>query len=123
MGALTLVHLLEPDDALAQRVSASLAGRGCLVHCSSDASDALRFLGVMVPSVIVMDLGAFGSDDAARIAARLATDPALRSVPKIAVGTQAPADDGVHAVFVRKPFDVAELVAAIAGVSPHALSG
>lgn len=114
--------LVVEDDAAIQRLLADiLEDEGYEVLTTTDGESALGLLETIEPAVVLLDirlpgLGGYGVIDAYR------GMPVPKHAPIILVSASRPTGDLPDGVvgFVRKPFDLDELVARVAEALPNA---
>ncbi len=131
------VVVVEDDDALAELVEESLAGRGLTVRRIRDGVQALRLLGGEHPSLrpraIILDVGLPGMDGLS-VLRRLVDDGTARRTPVVMLTARAAEAEVLHALelgafdHVAKPFSVNELLHRVrramdAGAAPPRPSG
>ena len=122
MSALTgpprRVLVVEDDPGVARAMLWALEDAGYAVGHAAEGNAALRWLEAWSPpDAILVDLVMPGMDGPTLIR-HLAADPRWSSVPVI-VASAAPAADsrlepGTYRSFLRKPFDLDELIVAVA---------
>ena len=115
------VLLVDDDAAVRHSVHRALEARGCTVVEAADAHEAQQALARARPDVVVMDLvlpGMEGREAANLISARQPGVPILfitgyTSRESMRAGTLSQED-----AFMRKPFELSELIEAIARLLP-----
>ncbi|ABS01822.1 response regulator [Kineococcus radiotolerans] len=110
--------VVDDDEMISHLVSAGLRAAGMTVVTASDGREALQRLAEAVPDVVVSDVNMPGMDGFALVS-RLRAEPATRAVPLVFLTSRAEASDALAALrlgaddYVRKPFDLTELVARV----------
>jgi CheY-like chemotaxis protein len=116
-----LALIADDEPAIRELLASLLADEmGFAVIQVADGTTALARLLVELPDVLVLDHRMPGCDGF-EVARRLRADPATRGVPILGISAHAAAEDALAAGcdrFIRKPFDLDEVVAAV-----HALVG
>jgi CheY-like chemotaxis protein len=125
-GGLNLhgLHIIAVDDDLEMLglLRTILEGAGAKVTTVATATGALQTLNLLRPDVLVADLGMPMMDGFSLIhRVRHASDPAVRSIPAVAVTGRAEAEERVlesgFEIYLPKPVDPDELVAAVGGLA------
>ncbi|WP_432488491.1 response regulator [Kineococcus sp. SYSU DK018] len=110
--------VVDDDELISQLVSAGLRAAGMTVVTASDGREALARLAEAVPDVVVSDVNMPGMDGFALVS-RLRAEPATRAVPLVFLTSRTDPSDALAALrlgaddYVRKPFDLPELVARV----------
>jgi len=109
------ILVVEDDRAVTQLLEAALDARGASVTIAESASDLDRALGEGSYDVALLDLSPIASDPAGAIAKLRTSSPAIRVV-LISGSADALPESVTRAAsdLVRKPFEVREVVAALA---------
>jgi DNA-binding response OmpR family regulator len=110
------VVVLDDESGLTDVVAAALTKAGFCVHTGSDGAEGLRLISKIVPDIVLLDcmmpvLNGPGVFRAMRADGRLARIPVLvmSSLPE----SEAVADIGGYEAFLRKPFPLDALLAAV----------
>lgn len=112
------VLVVDDDEMVVALVQLGLESAGLEVVTAADGDEALARLAEAVPDVVVSDVNMPGMDGLALVA-RLRSEPAMRTVPLIFLTSRDGAQDVLQGLrlgaddYVRKPFDLAELVARV----------
>ncbi|WP_432571975.1 response regulator [Kineococcus sp. SYSU DK005] len=110
--------VVDDDELISHLVCAGLRAAGMTVVTASDGREALLRLAEAVPDVVVSDVNMPGMDGFALVS-RLRAEPATRAVPLVFLTSRADPSDALAALrlgaddYVRKPFDLPELVARV----------
>ena len=111
------VLLLEDDPAVQALVDLGLTTRGATVATASTREELTAMIGKGVFDVALLDLSPLGKTPATVLALLQSRCPSLRVV--VISGSVAPDVDAPNiAAWVRKPFEVRELVEALARIRP-----
>ncbi len=120
------VHVIAVDDDLEMLglLRAILEGAGAKVTTVATATGALQTINLLRPDVLVADLGMPMMDGFSLIhRVRHASDPHVRTIPAVAVTGRAEYEartmvlESGFEMYLPKPVDPAELVAAVAGLA------
>jgi CheY-like chemotaxis protein len=118
------VHVIAVDDDLEMLglLRAILEGAGAKVTTVATATGALQTINLLRPDVVVADLGMPMMDGISLIhRIRNASDPQVRTIPAVAVTGRVEYEEMVREsgfeMYLPKPVDPAELVAAIADLA------
>ena len=122
---LTGLEVLVVDDEPDARelVSRILQNHGARVSTAESAEEALRLLEIATPDVLVSDVGMPGMDGYQLIRHIRATEARGQRLPALALTAFARAEDRKRAMLagyqshLAKPFDTAELVLMVAGLT------
>lgn len=108
------VLVIEDDAAVLVLLETALGGRGVDVRCARDRAEIERATREEAFDAALIDLSPLGDQGASLIEALRAKNPEVRVV--LISGNASPPDDLVRACesWVRKPFDLAEITAALA---------
>lgn len=108
------VLIVEDDAAVLVLLETALGGRGADVRCARDAVEIERATRERVFDAALLDLSPLGDAGAALVAALRAKNPDIRVV--LISGHASPPDEllGLCETWVRKPFDLSEITAALA---------
>lgn len=116
--------LLVEDNALNRdMLSRRLLRRGHQVVFATDGLQAVEMASREAPALVLMDMG-LPVIDGWEATRRIKADPALRTIPVIALTAHAMAEDHDRALaagcddFDTKPVDIARLMAKIAALVP-----
>ena len=106
--------VVEDEPSIAELVRLILEGAGHRVTVAGDGRAALRRLGEAPYDLVVSDV-LLPFLDGAALARAMQADPALRAIPLVLMSAGHVAADGAapHAAFLRKPFDLEELLAIV----------
>jgi len=115
------VHVIAVDDDLEMLglLRTILESAGAKVTTTATATGALQTMNMLRPDVLVADLGMPVMDGISLIhRVRHASDPQVRAIPAVAVTGRAEYEEMVlesgFEMYLPKPVDPAELVAAVA---------
>lgn len=115
-GKPSRVLVVEDDEAIRALLTELLAEEGYAVRAAADGQEALALLAGWRPDAIVLDLVMPVMDGWAFRAAQRQR-PALRDVPVVVVSASGdlgpPVEALAPAAVLPKPFDIAQLVAAV----------
>jgi CheY-like chemotaxis protein len=118
------VHVIAVDDDLEMLgfLRAALEAAGAKVTTVATATGALQTINLLRPDVLVADLGMPMMDGISLIhRIRNASDPQVRAIPAVAVTGRAEYEEMVREsgfeMYLPKPVDPAELVAAVADLA------
>jgi CheY-like chemotaxis protein len=118
------VHVIAVDDDLEMLglLRTILEGAGAKVTAVATATGALQTINLLRPDVLVADLGMPMMDGISLIhRLRNASDPQVRAIPAVAVTGRAEYEEMVREsgfeMYLPKPVDPAELVAAVADLA------
>jgi DNA-binding response OmpR family regulator len=120
------VHVIAVDDDLEMLglLRAILEGAGAKVTTVSNAAGALQTINLLRPDVLVADLAMPMMDGFSLIhRVRHASDPYVRTIPAVAVTGRAESEaramvlQSGFEIYLPKPVDPAELVAAVSGLA------
>ena len=106
--------VVEDEPSIAELVRLTLEEAGHRVTVVGDGRAALRRLAETPYDLVVSDV-MLPLLDGAALARAMRADPALRAIPLILMSADHLAPDGAapHAAFLRKPFDLEELLATV----------
>jgi DNA-binding response OmpR family regulator len=119
------LHVIAVDDDLEMLglLRTILEGAGAKVTTVATATGALQTLNLLRPDVLVADLGMPMMDGFSLIhRVRHASDPVVRTIPAVAVTGRAESEaramvlESGFEIYLPKPVDPDELVAAVAGL-------
>jgi CheY-like chemotaxis protein len=120
------LHIVAVDDDLEMLglLRTILEGAGAKVTTVTNATGALQTLNLLRPDVLVADLAMPMMDGFSLIhRVRHASDPVVRGIPAVAVTGRAESEaramvlDSGFEIYLPKPVDPDELVAAVAGLA------
>lgn len=110
-----LILVVDDDEAIRALIADLLTGEGYRVESAGNGADALLVMARVVPTLILLDLNMAVLDGFGFVAALVALG---LLVPTVLVSTAT--DLPLHAAeleavaFIRKPFDIAHLLATVA---------
>ena len=115
-AAAPLVVICEDDRPVAECFAEVLEAAGYRAVVAADGEAAIRLAAELRPAAIVLDLGLPGLDGGAALA-RLKADRRTAAIP-VVIASARPGqvtflDRGQAAAVLEKPFDIAELEAAV----------
>ena len=113
-GARILV--IEDDDAVIDLLEMALEARGATVVSVKTRADLPRALGTGAFDAALLDMSPLLGDVAGAVDQLRRSSPSARLV--VMSGSVPNADIGAAAVWVRKPFEVREIVDALANIAP-----
>lgn len=121
-----LILLVEDDVAIRETVSECLSSEGYRVAAAEHGADALaRLTGGERPALVLLDL-VMPVMNGAELVARVRAEPSLAGLPVVlmtaAISVPTEALPQVDATLV-KPFDLDDLLAAVARLAPLAQAG
>ena len=105
----------DDDPSIRDIVVAVLTDQGFLCHGVENGAQLVRALGVVRPAAVVLDMR-MPQLDGFGVLEHLRTDPALGSIPVVALSAAAEPERALSAGcrwFVPKPFDLDRLVDAV----------
>jgi CheY-like chemotaxis protein len=111
-----VILVVDDDDEIRELMVAAFEDEGYHVLQAADGAQALHLVSQAVPSVVLLDIQMPGIDGL-EVARRLKADPATAAIPLVAVSAHARTKDVLASgccAFVTKPFDLAELISAVA---------
>lgn len=122
-GPVRVVLVVEDDEAIAQLLAGAINDEpGYVALRVSKGTDALRALGTVNTDLVLMDIGLPGLSGL-EVLDRMRKDERLRTVPVVFETATAPAHAkdmrarGI-AAYVKKPFDLNEIVAFVKKLAP-----
>ena len=112
----TRIHVVEDDAHVTQLLDAALTARGATVTIARNRAELDAVLGATEPhDAVLMDLSPIAADPDTAIAAVRANSPLATLVVISGSAEELPVPlQADHVRFVRKPFEVGEIVAALA---------
>jgi CheY-like chemotaxis protein len=112
---LKTILIIEDERIIAEILSAVLEDEGYNVQVADNGKEGIATLKSTHPDLVLCDLMMPIADGRA-VARAMAADPTTRSIPLIimSAGGKPPTDPGVrYNVFLRKPFDLNQLIATV----------
>lgn len=112
------ILVIDDDDLIAKMCSTALSRAGFRPVSALDGRSALTMAAEESPETILLDIG-LPDLDGYEVLSRLKSDPALADIPVIMLTGRLDPDDVVQALdkgahdYLRKPFDVAEMLARV----------
>ena len=125
LGSLDGIRVLLVEDQWDSRelMAEILRSAGCVVEGAGSVAEALELLADARPDVLVSDIGMPGEDGYSLLRRLRQGDPRYSRIPAIAVSAYAREEDRIRALsagfqmHLVKPFDPAELLAAVGRVA------
>jgi CheY-like chemotaxis protein len=112
---LKTILIIEDERVIAEILCAVLEDEGYRVYVADNGKEGIAALKPLRPDLVLCDLMMPVADGKA-VARTMASDPRYRSIPLIlmSAGGTPPTDPGIHyAAFIRKPFDLSQLISIV----------
>ena len=112
---LKTILIIEDERVIADILSTVLEDEGYEVHVADNGKEGLASLKSIHPDLVLCDLMMPVADGRA-VGYAMSTDPAYKSIPLIfmSAGGSPPNDPNIHyADFLRKPFDLSQLISLV----------
>ncbi|MGA7733110.1 MAG: response regulator [Chloroflexia bacterium] len=114
-NVLKTILIIEDERVIAEILCAVLEDEGYRVHVADNGKEGIAALKPVRPDLVLCDLMMPVADGKA-VARTMNSDPRYRSIPLIlmSAGGTPPTDPGIHyAAFIRKPFDLSQLISVV----------